>query len=96
MKAAFNGVPSLSVLDGWWLEGHIEDITGWAIGDGDTHDFQADAASLYEKLERVVLPRYYGDRRRWIATMTGAIAKGASLFSSHRMMRRYAVDAYLH
>jgi starch phosphorylase len=96
MKAAFNGVPSLSVLDGWWLEGHIEGITGWAIGDGAARDFHAEAASLYEKLERTVLPCYYGNRPAWIATMTGAIAKGASLFSSHRMMRRYAVDAYLH
>ena len=96
MKAAFNGVPSLSVLDGWWLEGHIEGITGWAIGDGGDHDIREDAASLYEKLERQVGPTYYSDRRAWIAIMTGAIAKCASLFSSHRMMRRYAVDAYLH
>ena len=96
MKAAFNGVPSLSVLDGWWLEGHIEGVTGWAIGEGADHDFSADAASLYDKLEHIVLPTYYDNRRAWIAVMTGAIAKCASLFSSHRMMRRYAVDAYLH
>lgn len=96
MKAAFNGVPSLSVLDGWWLEGHIEGITGWAIGDGGRHEFQADAASLYEKLGHIVLPTYYNDRRAWIAIMKGAIAKCASVFNSHRMMRRYAVDAYLH
>jgi starch phosphorylase len=96
MKAAFNGVPSLSVLDGWWLEGHIEGVTGWAIGDGAAHDFRADAASLYDKLERLVLPTYYADRRAWTAIMAGAISKCAALFSSHRMMRRYAVDAYLH
>jgi starch phosphorylase len=96
MKAAFNGVPSLSVLDGWWLEGHLEGINGWAIGDGEAHDFRADAASLYEKLEHAVLPCYYGDPRAWRAIMTGAIAKTAALFTSHRMMRRYAVDAYLH
>lgn len=96
MKAAFNGVPSLSVLDGWWLEGHIEGVTGWAVGNGSAHEFQADAASLYEKLEHAVLPTYYDDRSAWIAIMKGAIAKCASLFNSHRMMRRYAVDAYLH
>ena len=96
MKAAFNGVPSLSVLDGWWLEGHIEGVTGWAIGNGSAHDFQADAASLYAKLEHAVLPTYYDDRRAWIAIMKATIAKCASLFNSHRMMRRYAVDSYLH
>jgi len=93
MKAALNGVPSLSVLDGWWLEGCIEGITGWAIGDGGTH--ADDAASLYDKLEHAVLPGYYGERRAWIAIMKGAIAKCGSLFNSHRMMRRYAVEAYL-
>jgi starch phosphorylase len=95
MKAACNGVPSLSVLDGWWLEGHLEGVTGWAIGDDTGHNSHGDAASLYDKLERTVLPLYYDDRRGWIAVMKGAIAKCASLFSSHRMMRRYAVDAYL-
>lgn len=96
MKAALNGVPSLSVLDGWWVEGHIEGVTGWAIGDGAAHDAQADAASLYDKLEQAVLPTYYDDRGAWIGVMKGTIAKCGSLFSSHRMMRRYAVDAYLH
>lgn len=95
MKAAFNGVPSLSVLDGWWLEGHIEGITGWAVGNGG-HDSEADANSLYDKLEHSILPVYSADRRAWIAVMKGAISKCASLFNSHRMMRRYAVDSYLH
>ena len=95
MKAAFNGVPSLSVLDGWWLEGHIEGVTGWAVGNGG-HDSGADANSLYDKLEHSILPVYSGDRRAWIAVMKGAISKCASLFNSHRMMRRYAVDSYLH
>ena len=62
MKAAHNGVPSLSVLDGWWLEGHVEGVTGWAIGSRDDlgagqHD-EADARSLYQKLEEVILPLY--------------------------------------
>ena len=95
MKAALNGGPSLSVLDGWWVEGCIEGVTGWAIADGEAHAFADDASALYEKLERAVLPAYYGERRAWIAVMKGAIAKCGSLFTSHRMMRRYAVDAYL-
>jgi starch phosphorylase len=86
MKAAFNGVPSLSVRDGWWLEGHIEGVTGWAIDD---------AASLYDKLENVVLPLYHGDPAGWLNVMKGAIGKNAPVFNSHHMMRRYATEAYL-
>lgn len=93
MKATFNGVPNLSVLDGWWAEGCIEGITGWAIGNGEAD--QDDAASLYAKLEQVVLPLYYENRAGWIAVMKGAITKNASFFNSHRMMRRYASDAYV-
>ena len=93
MKAAFNGVPNLSVLDGWWSEGRIEGVTGWAIGDGGSGE--RDAGSLYDKLEQVVLPLYYENRAGWIAVMKGAIAKNASFFNSHRMMRRYASDAYV-
>lgn len=93
MKAAFNGVPNLSVLDGWWSEGWIEGITGWGIGDG--RSGKDDAAALYDKLERVVLPLYYENRIGWIAVMKGAIAKNASFFNSHRMLRRYTSDAYV-
>lgn len=93
MKAAFNGVPHLSVLDGWWAEGWIEGVTGWAIGEGGSPDH---AAALYEKLEGTVLPLYYDDRPGWTRVMKGAITKTASFFNSHRMMRRYASDAYLH
>jgi starch phosphorylase len=96
MKAAFNGVPSLSVMDGWWAEGCIEGLTGWAVGDGrDGSSVEADAESLYIKLEQVVLPLFYGERAGWLRVMKGAIAKNASLFNSHRMMRRYASDAYI-
>ena len=91
MKAALNGVPNLSVLDGWWVEGHMEGITGWAIGNGERSS--SDAVSLYDKLERVVLP-LYAARDGWIRIMKGAISRNASLFHSHRMMRRYAADAY--
>jgi starch phosphorylase len=97
MKAAFNGVPSLSVLDGWWIEGCVEGVTGWAIGNAaGTGD--GDARALYDKLEQVVLPLYYGyaqDPGGWIKVMKGAISKNASYFNSHRMMRRYATEAYL-
>ncbi len=95
MKAAFNGVPSLSVLDGWWIEGCIEGVTGWAVGNSNESDNEGDARSLHEKLEQVVLPLYYGDRRGWVAVMKGAITKNASYFNSHRMMRRYGVEAYI-
>jgi starch phosphorylase len=95
MKAAFNGVPQLSVLDGWWLEGCIEGITGWAIGSASDSSNHDDAASLHQKLEQKVLPLYAGDRRGWIAVMKGAIGKNASYFNSHRMMRRYATEAYI-
>ena len=96
MKAALNGVPNLSVLDGWWVEGWIEGVTGWAIGGENDADNAGDAGSLYAKLEQQVLPAYYGERGRWTAVMKGAIARNASYFNSHRMMRRYAVEAYLH
>lgn len=89
MKAAFNGVPSLSVADGWWIEGCLEGTTGWTI---------EDAASLYDKLEHVVLPLYHGyneDPAGWFKVMKGAISSNASYFNSHRMMRRYATESYL-
>ncbi len=95
MKAAFNGVPSLSVLDGWWIEGCIEGVTGWAVGEAAESANGKDAASLYTKLEQVVLPLYYQNRAGWIAMMKGAIGKNASYFNSHRMMRGYTTEAYL-
>jgi glycogen phosphorylase len=92
MKAALNAVPNLSVLDGWWAEGHIEGVTGWAVGNGEPSG--GDAGSLYEKLEHVVLP-LFERREGWLAVMKGAVSRNASLFHSHRMMRRYAAEAYL-
>lgn len=96
MKAAFNGVPSLSIMDGWWKEGCIEGVTGWAVGDGSGVATIDDAHVLYDKLENVVLPLYYDNRQGWIAVMKGAISQNASFFNSHRMMRRYATEAYIH
>ncbi|MBD3181564.1 alpha-glucan family phosphorylase [Candidatus Poribacteria bacterium] len=94
MKAAFNGVPNLSILDGWWIEGCIEGVTGWAIGDEDS-DPDNDYESLYRKLEQTVLPMYHNDRASWISVMKGIISKNAPFFNSHRMMRRYGIEAYL-
>jgi starch phosphorylase len=95
MKAALNGVPNLSVLDGWWMEGCIEGVTGWSIGDhGDPETAGQDGDDLYNKLKNIVLPLYYEDREGWIQVMKNAIAKNGSYFHSHRMMRRYATEAY--
>jgi starch phosphorylase len=93
MKAALNGVPSLSVLDGWWLEGCEEGVTGWAIGQDGERDAQRDAESLYDKLERLVLPTFYENRTAWAAIMKSTIARN-SYFNSHRMIRRYVSEAY--
>lgn len=91
MKAAHNGVPSLSVSDGWWIDGCIEGVTGWAIdGEHESH-----AAALYAKLRDVVLPLYAAGGESWAAVMRGAIVHNASLFNSHRMLRRYAAEVYL-
>ncbi len=96
MKAAANGVLNLSVLDGWWLEACVEGTTGWAIGvDGASGAANASAADLYDKLERQVLPLYFQDRTRWIFMMKHSISKIACYFNTHRMMRRYAAEAYL-
>ncbi len=92
IKAAFNGIPHLSVLDGWWIEGYIEGVTGWAIDTTDTQ--RGDAACLYSKLDQVVLPLYYDDRAAWIQIMKNVMSKNTR-FNSHGMMRRYAAEAYL-
>lgn len=99
MKAAMNGVPSFSVLDGWWIEGCLEDVTGWAIGTDhlttDASDARnADAQALYDKLEQVILPMYYHDRERFLQVMRQAIALNGSFFNTQRMMQQYVVKAY--
>lgn len=97
MKAALNGVPSLSVLDGWWIEGWIEGVTGWAIGplpDARKPEEPGDAASLYDQLERTILPLYYGDRDRYLDVMRHCIALNGSFFNTHRMILQYVLKAY--
>jgi starch phosphorylase len=96
MKAALNGVPSFSILDGWWIEGHVEGVTGWAIsGLRDTeNDSSAEAASLYEKLERVILPLYYKEPDKYAQVMRSAIALNGSFFNTQRMIWQYVRNAY--
>ena len=97
MKAALNGVLNFSVLDGWWIEACVDGITGWSIGEApaDAANEGQAATSLYEKLEYTILPLYYGNPAGWRAMMKQAIANIASYFNTHRMMRRYATEAYL-
>lgn len=98
MKAALNGVPSLSILDGWWIEGCIEGLTGWSIGSAlDTESIdERDAHSLYERLESIIIPTFYQDRHKWIDIMRHAIAMNASFFNTHRMVQQYVLNAYLY
>lgn len=100
MKACLNGVPSLSVLDGWWVEGCVEDVTGWAIETKVANvcelemDDSDEAESLYRKLEQVVLPTFYTNREKWARIMRYAIAFNGSFFNSHRMVQQYLLNAY--
>jgi starch phosphorylase len=102
MKAAHNGVPSFSVLDGWWIEGHVEGVTGWSIdrppasgappaNEGNTRD----ASELYEKLSQTIIPLYFFSRDGWTEIMRRSIAFNASFFDTHRMVQQYASTAYL-
>jgi starch phosphorylase len=99
MKAALNGVPSLSVLDGWWVEGCIEGVTGWAIGEDDQSppenpDPAKDAAAMYQKLENVIVPLYYHDRDGFTEIMVHCITINGSYFNTQRMMQEYVLKAY--
>ncbi len=101
MKAAHNGVMNFSVLDGWWIEGHIEGFTGWSIGPNPTETTLVDnldtldADDLYNKLEQIIVPMFYTSRHTWIRMMQNAIGKNAYYFNCHRMMRRYVTEAYI-
>jgi starch phosphorylase len=96
MKAAVNGVPSLSVLDGWWVEGCVEGVTGWAIGDSPEVESDAahEAASLYDTLEHKIIPLFYGRPSAFGEVMQAAIALNGSFFGSQRMMLQYVHQAY--
>jgi len=92
MKAALNGVPSLSILDGWWIEGCIEGFTGWAIEDG--ADDEAEAGSLYTKLENAVVPLFLDAPEKWAHLMRNTLAFNGSYFTTNRMARQYTRNAY--
>jgi len=102
MKAAHNGVLNFSILDGWWIEGCIEGITGWAIGPGVGKEispeaqYQQEINDFYNKLEYIILPTYYQQTDWWIKLMKNSIGKIASYFNTHRMMKRYITEAYFH
>jgi starch phosphorylase len=95
MKAAMNGVPSFSIIDGWWAEGHIEGVTGWSIGSEEVAgDPEADAGTLYEKLERKIIPLFYGSPDRFTEVMRSAIAFNGAFFNTQRMLQQYLANAY--
>ncbi|HSF57730.1 MAG TPA: alpha-glucan family phosphorylase, partial [Candidatus Binatia bacterium] len=96
MKAALNGVPSFSVLDGWWIEGHVESVTGWSIEgtNGPDNDSDAEVSSLYNKLEQVILPLFYQDPESYAQVMRSAIAINGSFFNTQRVMFQYIRSAY--
>lgn len=99
MKAAHNGVPQLSILDGWWIEGHIENVTGWSIGNlviscSTNPNQESEVQDLYTKLEYVILPAYTKERERWINVMKNSIAINGSYFNTHRMVQQYVTKAY--
>jgi len=91
MKAALNGVPSLSVLDGWWIEGCAEDVTGWAIDDAEDED--GEAASLYDKLENKIAP-LYARPNAWARVQQHCIGINGAFFNTHRMLGQYFNNAY--
>jgi starch phosphorylase len=97
MKAALNGVPTLSILDGWWIEGHIEGVTGWAIGDSyqSEPNKEQEVLSLYEKLEDIIVPMYYDRPDQFAAIMRSAISNNGSYFNTQRMVTQYLQNAYL-
>lgn len=100
MKAAHNGVINFSVLDGWWIEGHVEGYTGWSIGPSPFEEkslenhIQEEIDDLYNKLEYIIIPTYYNHRDEWIQMMKNSISNLASYFNTHRMMKRYITEAY--
>jgi starch phosphorylase len=96
MKAALNGIPSLSVLDGWWIEGHVEGVTGWSIGESwkAKSEVGEEIASLYDKLVSIILPMFYERPRDYARVMRSAIAINGSFFNAQRMMFQYMRNAY--
>ena len=97
MKAAMNGVPSFSIYDGWWVEGHVEGVTGWTIGKEERcppDNMQELIDDMYDKLERVILPTFYGNPDKYALVMRSAIAFNGSFFNTQRMVLQYLCNAY--
>lgn len=96
MKAALNGVPCLSGLDGWWIEGHVEGVTGWSVDEDwrEPADPEVESAAIVEKLEKVILPLYYGDPDGWARVMRWAVVLNGSYFHTRRMMEEYVAGPY--
>jgi starch phosphorylase len=96
MKAALNGVPSLSILDGWWVEGHIEGVTGWSIGEGSGLESSSisEISSMYNKLEYVIMPMYYLRPIAYAWIRRNTIALNGSFYNSQRMLFQYIKNAY--
>ncbi|KKG10669.1 alpha-glucan family phosphorylase [Methanosarcina sp. 2.H.A.1B.4] len=101
MKAAHNGVVNFSILDGWWIEGWIEGVTGWSIGPQLEEHLSVEEArlseldDLYNKLYYIIVPMYYDRKDEWFKLINNSIGMVAYYFNSHRMMRRYVTHAYL-
>jgi starch phosphorylase len=96
MKAALNGIPSLSVLDGWWIEGHLEGVTGWSIGEGWSSELslEREVDSLYDKLENSIVRMFYQQQDAYKEIMRSVIAINASFFNAQRMVAQYLANAY--
>jgi starch phosphorylase len=85
MKAAHNGVPQVSTLDGWWPEGYKKGKTGWAISNAD---------DLYEILKKEILPAYYKMPKKWRVIMKNTISLNAAYFNTDRVLKQYINEAY--
>jgi len=103
MKAAANGVPNLSILDGWWVEGYAPDL-GWAIGRGEEYKGdltdKLESQQLYDLIEKQIIPEFYNRGvdnlpHEWIARMKACIGKLAPVFNTNRMVREYAEKFYI-
>ncbi len=104
MKAAVNGVPNCSILDGWWVEGYTPE-NGWAIGRGETYSDgglqdHLESQALYDILEKQIIPQFYkrgvdNMPREWIGRMKNCMRQLAPVFNTNRMVRDYAEKFYI-
>ncbi|MFT4310808.1 MAG: alpha-glucan family phosphorylase [Candidatus Woesearchaeota archaeon] len=95
MKATLNGVLHFSILDGWWIEGWVEQVTGWSIGPNADAHTEDDAQDLYDKLRTKIIPLYYNDKQQWITMMKHAISHNGSFFNTQRMVSQYMLNSWL-